>query len=43
MQGGDYDYMWPEDPGVHKSCLDPGILLPMSFLIEAYAKITVIS
>ena len=41
MQGGDYDYMWPEDPGVYKSCLGPAILL-MCFLKEMYAKITLL-
>lgn len=40
VKGSDCDYIWPEDPGVHKSCFGPAIPLPMRFLKETYARMS---
>lgn len=37
-KGRCYNYMWPEDPGVHKSCLGPVILLPIIFPKKIHAE-----
>lgn len=39
IKGSCYDYIWPGDPGVHKSCFGAAILLLMTFLKKILAKV----